>query len=59
MIDYIKTIIAGMPKDMEGAAKIPAGSYLFKVSDNPVLLDKETAETYQINNSMIKDYPIP
>ena len=46
MIDYIKTIIAGMPKDMEGTAKIPAGSHLFKVSDNPVLLDKETAEIY-------------
>jgi hypothetical protein len=46
MVDYIKTIIAGMPKDMEGTAKIPAGSYLFKVSDNPVLLDKDTAETY-------------
>jgi Reverse transcriptase (RNA-dependent DNA polymerase) len=46
MVDYIKTIIAGMPKDMEGTSKIPAGSYLFKVSDNPVLLDKETAEIY-------------
>ena len=41
MVDYIKSIIADMPKDMEGKAKTPAGCHLFKVNDNPVLLDKE------------------
>ena len=46
MIDYIKTIMAEMPKDMEGTAKTPAGSHLFQVSDHPVLLDGDKAEVF-------------
>jgi hypothetical protein len=46
MVDYIKTVIAGMPKDMEGKAKTPAGTHLFKVNENPVLLDSEKAEVF-------------
>ena len=30
-VDYIKSIIADMPRDMEGKAKTPAGFHLFKV----------------------------
>ena len=46
MIDYIKTIMAEMPKDMEGTAKTPAENNLFKISDNPVMLDKEKAGVF-------------
>ena len=37
-----------MPKDMEGKAKTPAGCHLFKVNDNPVLLDKEKSDTFHL-----------
>ena len=46
MVDYIKTIIEGMPKDMVGHAKTPAGVHLFKVNDNPVMLDKDRAAIF-------------
>ena len=48
MIDYIKSIIADMPKDMEGKAMTPAGCTLFKVNDNPVLHDKEKSEIFHL-----------
>ena len=46
MVDYIKTIIADMPKDMKRTAKTLAGYHPLKVSDNPVLLNKEDAELF-------------
>ncbi len=46
MVDYTKTVIAGMPDEMKGKAKTPAGSHLFTVNDNPVLLDNGRKETF-------------
>jgi hypothetical protein len=46
MIDYVKTIIADMPPEMEGTALTPAGDNLFKVNPNPVLLDREKADVF-------------
>jgi hypothetical protein len=46
MVNYIKTIISEMPKDMKGTAKTPAPSHLFVVNDNPVPLSKEKADVF-------------
>jgi len=46
MIDCIKSMIAEMPDEMIGAAVTPAASHLFKVNDNPELLEKDKAETF-------------
>ena len=34
MMEYIKTMIAGMPEDMVGIAKTPAGPHFFKVDES-------------------------
>jgi hypothetical protein len=47
MIDYIKAILHGAPKDMRGRAVTPAAAHLFQInSTNPVYLGEDKAETY-------------
>jgi hypothetical protein len=46
MMDYVKTIIAGMPGDMAGIARTPVPAHLFVVNDNPVPLNKSMAEVF-------------
>jgi Reverse transcriptase (RNA-dependent DNA polymerase) len=47
MVDYVKTILAEMPDDMEGSAKTPAPSHLFSVNeDNPILLEADKADVF-------------
>lgn len=44
MVDYVRSIIDGMPKDMVGTAATPAASHLLRVSENPKLLPREKAD---------------
>ena len=45
MINYIKTIIAKMPEEMEDTAATPAASHLFNTNwDNPKYLDKDKSD---------------
>jgi hypothetical protein len=47
MIDYIKSILHDAPKAMHGSAATPATNHLFQINyENPVLLEKEQAESY-------------
>ena len=47
MIDYIKSVLHGVPKEMCGRAVNPAAAHLFQVNlTNPVYLDEEKADTY-------------
>jgi hypothetical protein len=46
MSEYVKTVIAGMPDDMVGKAPTPAATHLFKIRDDPVLLEKEKSDTF-------------
>jgi len=46
MIEYIKTVLAGMPADMVGSAPTPAASHLFQVNDNPVPLPKAKGDVF-------------
>jgi hypothetical protein len=47
MIDYIKSVLHDVPKEMRGRAVTPAATHLFQVNSvNPVYLGEEKAETY-------------
>jgi Reverse transcriptase (RNA-dependent DNA polymerase) len=46
MVDYIKTIISDMPKEMEGTAKTPAAAHLFQVNSKPTPLDVQRADIF-------------
>jgi hypothetical protein len=47
MIDYIKAILHGAPKDMRGRAVTPAAAHLFQInSTDPVYLGEDKAATY-------------
>lgn len=46
MTDYVRTVIADMPKDMEGTNATPAASNLFAVNQDPVLLSREKADVF-------------
>jgi hypothetical protein len=46
MIDYIKNMLAKLPKDMAGEAATPAVNHLFEVNEKPILLDKEKLELF-------------
>jgi hypothetical protein len=47
MIDYIKSVLHDLPKEMCGKAITPAAAHLFQVNlTNPVYLDEVKAETY-------------
>ena len=49
MNDYIKTIIAKMPEEMEGTAAMPAASHVFNTNrDNPKYLDNDKSDTFHL-----------
>jgi hypothetical protein len=46
MVDYIKTVLSEMPEEMRGKAATPAADHLFHVRDDPVLLEKDKADSF-------------
>ena len=46
MIDYIKKMLAELPKDMNGIATTPAADHLFQINSHPVLLSDECTDLF-------------
>jgi hypothetical protein len=47
MTPYVKMVLSGLPNDMRGKARTPAGSYIFKTNEeNPVYLDQDAADLF-------------
>jgi hypothetical protein len=49
MVDYIKTMLADLPPDMDGESATPAASHLFDVSEAPVMLSEEKGQLFHHN----------
>jgi hypothetical protein len=46
MVNYVRTVIADMPEEMEGTAATPAAARLFHSNENSVPLSRDKAETF-------------
>ena len=49
MEDYIKTMLAALPEDMNGTATTPAAEHLFKVNETPTYLNEKDAMFFHHN----------
>ena len=49
MEDYIKTMLAALPEDMNGIATTPAAEHLFKVNETPTYLNEKDAMFFHHN----------
>ena len=53
MIDYIKSMLSELPKDMDGTAPTPAASHLFEVDESATKLDEEVSIMYHHNTARL------
>ena len=53
MIDYIKSMLSDLPKDMDGTVPTPAASYLFEVDESATKLDEDISIMYHHNTARL------
>ena len=53
MIDYIKSMLSELPKDMDGTAPTPAASHLFEVDESATKLDEDVSIMYHHNTARL------